>query len=248
MRQTKPWIRPSFWLGVIWIWTGFLLSLWISWHLLAKVDFFYPVWYDHAGIHENIERYAPDNHYREGFENTSRSERLALFHGIVESIQHQGKGLETLAYRHAGQNVLLLRPPEIAHLQDVANLVSWLNRAGLVVFGIWLLVGAWQLKRHQYTTFRQAWWFLGIGLGVIALLLALLGAEKVFYQLHVWVFPPEHPWFFFYEDSLMSTLMKAPDLFAYIAIALVVTAGLIFSLLLYTAQRVQTQAGRLKSR
>jgi hypothetical protein len=46
----------------------------------------------------------------------------------------------------------------------------------------------------------------------------------------------------------MSTLMKAPDLFAYIAIALVVTAGLIFSLLLHTAQRFQTQAGRLKSR
>lgn len=239
MRQARPGTSASFGLSVIWIWAGFLLSLWVSWHLLAKADFFYPFWYDQAGIHENIERYAPYNRYRYGFENTSRSERLALFHGIVEAIQHQGNGLDTLSYRHNVQNVLLLRPPEIGHLQDVAHLISWLNRAGLVIFGIWLVIGLWRFKQRQYMTFRQAWWILGIGLFLIALLLALVGPEKTFYQLHVWIFPPTHPWFFYYEDSLMSTLMKAPDLFAYIALSLVTSAGLIFTLLLYGIQQLE---------
>lgn len=248
MRQARYWMTPSFWFGVIWVWASFLLSLWISWHLLAKADFFYPVWYDHAGIHENIERYAPENRYREGFENTSRNERLVLFHGIVEAVQHQGKGLETLTYRNQGQTVSLLRPPEIGHLQDVANLVSWLNRAGLVIFGIWLLIGLWRFKHHRYMTFRQAWWILGITILLPIFFLIAFGPEKIFYQLHVWIFPPTHPWFFYYEDSLMSTLMKAPDLFAYIAISLATTAGLIFTLLFYGIERLETPYRPRKSR
>ena len=46
----------------------------------------------------------------------------------------------------------------------------------------------------------------------------MLFVQKLFNQLHVWAFPDDHQWFFYYEDSLMSTMMKAPVIFAYIAI------------------------------
>ncbi|MFN2223885.1 MAG: DUF1461 domain-containing protein, partial [Candidatus Promineifilaceae bacterium] len=32
-----------------------------------------------------------------------------------------------------------------------------------------------------------------------------------------WICPPGHQWFFYYQDSLMTTMMKAPVLFAGIA-------------------------------
>jgi hypothetical protein len=55
---------------------------------------------------------------------------------------------------------------------------------------------------------------------VSVVLILLMGAKKFFYWLHTAVFPDNHQWFFYYEESLMSTLMKAPDLFAPISIQL----------------------------
>lgn len=46
-----------------------------------------------------------------------------------------------------------------------------------------------------------------------------IGPTRVFYTLHEWVFPSDHQWMFSYQESLMTTLMKAPDLFAAIAVA-----------------------------
>ena len=43
----------------------------------------------------------------------------------------------------------------------------------------------------------------------------------MFYQFHIWLFPADHEWFFYWQDSLMSTLMKAPVLFGGIAVVLV---------------------------
>ena len=40
--------------------------------------------------------------------------------------------------------------------------------------------------------------------------------------MHEWVFPAEHQWFFYYQESLMTVLMKAPDLFGAIAILIAV--------------------------
>ncbi|MCB1808001.1 MAG: DUF1461 domain-containing protein, partial [Candidatus Competibacteraceae bacterium] len=53
-----------------------------------------------------------------------------------------------------------------------------------------------------------------LGIGVV-----LMGPVRVFYQLHIWIFPPGHPWFFYYQDSLMTTLLKAPDIFAPITLS-----------------------------
>jgi hypothetical protein len=51
------------------------------------------------------------------------------------------------------------------------------------------------------------------------------------------VFPEGHQWFFYYQDSLMSTLMKAPYLFGYIALALLVLTLALLTALLAAASR-----------
>ena len=81
-----------------------------------------------------------------------------------------------------------------------------------------------------------------LGLGVVVVAVLVLGAEKVFYQFHVWIFPAGHQWFFYYEESLMSMMMKAPDLFGYIAIMLVVLAVIIQVGLLWTYKRLTRTA------
>jgi hypothetical protein len=69
-------------------------------------------------------------------------------------------------------------------------------------------------------------------LAALMVTVLLLGPNKVFYRLHPLVFPPAHQWFFYYQDSLMSTMMQAPDLFGYIAVvwaalSMVVLVGLL---------------------
>jgi hypothetical protein len=64
------------------------------------------------------------------------------------------------------------------------------------------------------------------------------GPMTVFYALHDRLFPPGHPWFFYYEDSLMTLLMQAPTLFGYIAVALVALALALWLGLLYLMRRV----------
>jgi len=61
--------------------------------------------------------------------------------------------------------------------------------------------------------------------------LGAFGFTDVFYYLHTLVFPDNHQWFFYYQESLMSSLMKAPDLFAGIAISLSVTAAIIYRII-----------------
>jgi hypothetical protein len=76
--------------------------------------------------------------------------------------------------------------------------------------------------------------------GTIAALIAavlIIGSKKVFYYLHTWIFPPEHPWFFYYQDSLMTTLMKAPDLFGLIAALLLALWLLLWGATLFMITR-----------
>jgi hypothetical protein len=58
-----------------------------------------------------------------------------------------------------------------------------------------------------------------------------VGWVEVFYAAHRWIFPDDHQWFFFYQESLMSTMMQAPDLFLYIGISMAILALLAFILL-----------------
>ena len=207
-------------LWVILLLSALPASLLASWQLLVSADFLYPLWYDVIGIDRTIAEYGPKNRYRGHFELTTREERTRLFAVIVAGIHDGGQGLETLTYHDARGNPVapLLRSPEIAHLRDVARLVEWFYRLGMGATLIWLLALAqlWRLRLPPPPLGRYLAGF-GLTAGVLALGVIAVGAEKVFYKAHTLIFPAGHQWFFYYEESLMTMLMKAPDLFAAIA-------------------------------
>jgi len=212
----------------------FIISLPLSWWMLARVDFGYPFLYDTLAIDQHIASYAPKNKQgRKHFELTTKEQRLDLFHGVVEAIQNHGRGLKELAYtdKTNAKTVPLFTQAEITHLQDVANLLDILKVLVLSLMALWLLIVVilWRLKK-TLPAVRQLL-LSALMLLILSGLVLSIGPEVVFNQLHRWVFPDNHQWFFYYEDSLMSTMMKAPDLFAYIAGLLALLAMAISSLL-----------------
>jgi hypothetical protein len=216
-------------------------ALWLAWRSLAMVDFLYPAFYDAMDIDGHIQHFAPQNLYKSGFEDTTREERIRLFSEIVTAIHASGEGLAQLEYRGPDGGVIdrLLREPEVGHLQDVARLVDRLSLVG------WLAVG-W-LAAHLLLIRLRGWsmptlaWLLGASAlataGGVAIVL-VVGPRRVFYWLHEVVFPPEHPWFFYYQESLMATMMKAPYLFGGIAAVLLALALALYSAILVFARRL----------
>lgn len=207
-------LRGCYWAGYTLL--ALLAALWLSWQLLAWNQFFYPAWYELLGIGQTIARYAPQNRYRADFQLTSRSERERLFAAIATAVADGGKGLARLRYHAPDGRVLgtLLRPPEIVHLQDVSRLLARARLVGWAAVGLFLLWTAVVLNRRR--TLPSPGRLLGglSALLVVALAIIMVaGPVRVFYTWHRWVFPPGHPWFFYYQDSLMTTLMKAPELF-----------------------------------
>jgi len=197
----------------------FVITLPISWWGLSKVDFAYPVLYEKMNIAQHISTYAPKNtHNKNDFVQTSKVERLALFHGVVDAIQNHGSGLDLLFYtNNAQQNKKLFTEAEVIHLTDVANLLDHLKPVALGAVILWIILTVTLLiKKINLPSRKQLISTTVVIVLLIASVLAI-GPEKVFNQLHVWVFPENHQWFFYYEESIMSTMMKAPDLFAYIA-------------------------------
>ena len=225
----------------MWIWLTLILGFYLSWITLSQSNFLYGIWYDHAGIKENIEMFAPKNKFRTGFATTDDATRKALFAGIVTAIHNQGTGLGELHYQNAltQQTLPLLHRAEIVHLTDVANLIEWLKKLGWGLLLFWATLTTYLLmQKSAMPTPKSALWNLGLGLGLTLAGLLSVGSKAVFYQLHIWIFPANHQWFFYYQDSLMSTMMKAPDLFAYIAASLVLLGILFFILIfmLFTTQ------------
>lgn len=205
------------------LWAGFLIlsfvvTLPVSWWLLSKVDFTYAYLHDHVGIAENIEYYAPKNSYKDDFVNTTKEKRLELFTGIVESIQNKGVGLASLTYSDRNnKSIPLLTEAEIVHLEDVAVLLKKASLvAGIATLLLFIIV-LWMRKRRQQLPPAKQVVVTSLIVPFIITGILSLGPEKVFNQLHIWAFPDNHQWFFYYEESLMSTMMKAPYLFAYIA-------------------------------
>ena len=208
----------------------FLVSLGASWMVLARANFAYPLLHDYAGIEENIEYYSHRSRIKPDFNQTTREERIQLFRGILDSIQQQGEGLEALAYHiKNGQEITLLTAAEVVHLQDVANLYDNVKKWVLLAFVIWFVLLVVQFKKHYSLPKVPMLIRYALVLPVMLGIVLIVGTEKVFYKLHELVFPAGHQWFFYYEDSLMSMMMKAPDLFAYIAVMLVVLA-LVFTM------------------
>jgi hypothetical protein len=218
----------------------FFIALVISWLVLGMVNFGYPVLYDYAGIGDNIVEFAPKNTTKPYFDQSSRTEHIALFSGIVKGIEHQGEGLAALTYHtKTGQTIPLLTVAELVHLQDVANLydkLEWLAWGALL---LWLGSVAIHYQYRLNIVSMSLLPYLLV-LPIMTVLLITIGAETIFYKLHILVFPSDHQWFFYYEESLMSTMMKAPDLFAYIAVMLVLLA-LFFSAGIFWFYRANAQ-------
>lgn len=231
LRQRNRVMRHS---GHLVLWPVFLvchllLSMLFAWHLLAHVDFGYSLAHPLLGIEQHVQTYGPENRYKQGFGSTSPEEHKALFGTIIKSIQGSGQGLSDIAYQKPdGTYSRLLREPEVVHLEDVALLVDAFYWAGIVAGALSVVTGwiAYQ-RRLKPPRPRRVLAGFAVVLGVGGSILALLGPVEVFYGLHDLVFPPEHTWFFYYEDSLMTTLMKAPDLFGFVG-ALWLLVGLMF--------------------
>lgn len=224
----------------LFITAALLGALFLAWRLVASVDYLYPALYEPAGIGAHIDRFAPENRYRHRFGETDRDERQRLFAAIGRAIRDDGRGLEGLSYHDPDGKRLgsLLRPPEIVHLRDVARLVGGLEVAGVAALLVLALqIAVLRRRRRRLPPVRRMLLMTGAGFLLTVVAVLLIGAKRVFYSLHDLIFPAEHQWFFYYQDSLMSTMMKAPDFFAYVAAALAVLAIGLLWLILFAASR-----------
>lgn len=225
----------------------FYISMLAAWFTLSAANFFYPLLHDMIGIQQTIEEYAPKNVYKKSFDATTPEQRSELFRHIVSAINNRGTGLDEIHYRDAQGNVIgrLLREPEIIHLQDVARLLAGLRQGAwiagaalLVIFTIYRLKGCNTPKPVKLLT--------GTAVGVLAaaLLVTLFDAKETFYHWHTIIFPQGHQWFFYYEESLMTMLMKAPDIFAWLAALLLTATLVIFYLLTLLLHRLLMSRNR----
>ncbi len=221
------------------------LSLWIglffAWQTLSATHFFYPQIYDALDFEPFIEEFAPQNYYKSGFESTDREQHIALFGEIVDAINNKGQNLSQITYHDGKGNVIdkLLREPEVVHLQDVANLLDNLRTSEYWAIVILLIIIA--LFRATKTPLQHIGYTLLITLGIVAIIavsITVYGARAVFYQLHTIIFPENHQWFFYYQESLMTTLMKAPDIFAVIAVLLTGLTLLYFAMILWATKKL----------
>jgi len=214
--------------------SAFFTALFIAWHALSSVNFLYPMWHKALDIGETVRVYAPQNRYRHGFERTTNTEHARLFAAILHAVENGGHGLENLRYRDAAGKPIdvLLTAPEIVHLRDVARLVHAFQLFGWTCSLIFVAAGiSLRIKPAPRPPLKKMLVYFAAAtlLGIVVIL--AIGAKTVFYKLHTWIFPPGHQWFFYYQDSLMTTLMKAPVLFAGIAAEwLVLTIALFVAL------------------
>lgn len=207
-------------------------ALFISWVILASANFAYPVLHDVMDIEQHTAKYGPQNRYRHHFENTDRAERIRLFAAINDAIHQQGNGLDAIEYfDKSTQKKInsLLHTDEILHLQDVAKLIDIFRYTSLLALLIWFALIIKFYKQQQTTPNikQQSLSTLAL-IGVCTLAVLLIGPVNVFYAFHEWLFPANHKWFFYYQESLMTILMKAPFLFGYIAVLILLLAIPIF--------------------
>lgn len=207
-----------------------ILAFTLSWYVLAKVDFLYPVWHDIGGIGEGIEKYGPRNKFKPGFGDTTKADRSRVFAEINQAVHQDGQGLKDISYETPSSRGVqkLLHHDEIVHLKDVAKLINTLEFFVWLNLFAWLGFIAWFTGRSKFLpSFQMQLKSIAAVFMICGVVLIVFGPKDVFNQLHIWIFPKEHKWFFFYQESLMSTLMLAPRLFGWIAAALA-GLGLLF--------------------
>ena len=216
------------------------VCLMLSWRALSETNFFFSQIYEYNGIEEQIAKYGPQNRNRNDFETTTKSERAKIFEEIVRSVNNGGQGLEDIVYRDASGKIIdtFLTQPEIDHLNDVARLITHLSGIlsylaailGVLVMVFWI-GKSWKNIEiwRPYTVAKSFLSMLALLLVCCGMVLAV-GPQRVFYALHEWIFAGMAPWNFYFQESLMTTMLTEP-LFGSISILLMVSAFAIWVLL-----------------
>jgi hypothetical protein len=165
-----------------------------------------------------VNEFAPLNRNdKESFALTSKTERVRVFNDIAREINTGGGGLGSISYtpEGAGAATPFLVEAERDHLQDVANLVSSLKPIGAVIASLLIAFYGfcWYYKVSRYQYFwRPSGIFVSLfQISAVAVLCVAitfaLGPQQTFYLLHEWAFSDKAQWYFYFEDSLMTTLM-----------------------------------------
>ncbi|MBA6292375.1 DUF1461 domain-containing protein [Colwellia sp. MB3u-70] len=243
-------IRQLFW--CVFALALLVFSLGISWQVSKATNFLYHVWYQTLEINTVISKSVPKNTQgKRDFPIKDVKLHEKKFADIVQSIHHHGDGLTDISYlNHQGILQKLLTTSEVQHLQDVANLLDNMSKLwwGNLLFLLSLLI-FYGHKVKQLTiesirampTAKQKLISLACFVFLVIAMLGIWGFTKVFYYLHTVIFPNDHQWFFYYQDSLMSSLMKAPDIFAAIAGQLILIAILLALIIDVILSRYQRQ-------
>jgi hypothetical protein len=217
-----------------------IIALQLSWYVLGQMNFSYGFWHDNTSIPWAIQTYGATNRQGHlGFEKTTKPERERVFAEIAKSIRSSGQGLANIHYKIEGEaDKVLLTEDEVLHLQDVANLIDLAPFAVVPAWVVFLSVLFYSLKQNKPMP-RVVYQLISLAVvsAVTGVILAVVGPKAAFTQMHVWVFPANHKWFFYYQDSLMSTMMHAPVLFAGIAAQWAVFASIFFVVLQLIAKR-----------
>ena len=192
--------------------------LYVSWQVLSQANFLYDQIYEHNNLEAHVNEFAPLNRNgKESFALTSKAERVRVFSDIAREINIGGGGLGSITYIPEGADAAtpFLVEAERDHLQDVANLVSSLKPIGAVIASLLIAFYGfcWYYKVSRYQYFwRPSGIFVSLfQIGAVAALCVAitfaLGPQQTFYLLHERVFSNKAQWYFFFEDSLMTTLM-----------------------------------------
>ena len=208
-----------------------LLSFYVSWLGLSKVNFLYAFWYEHTALEKFIDFYAPQNKFKKNFELVDDQGRIEIFSKIVSEINSGGSGLGEIVYTDNEGKIIdtFLRDAERIHLEYVSALVLVFKY--LAAFSLFVLI-FFLVLMYYYTVTVPVFKKLGLHYLYIFLLIGfcvlLYGPENTFVFLHESIYPENHQWHFYYQESLMTTLMMAPDLFAYIGGVWITSALLLF--------------------
>ena len=222
--------------------------LYVSWQVLSQANFLYDQIYEHNDLEAHVNEFAPLNRNgKESFALTTKAERVRVFNDIAREINAGGGGLGAITYtpEGAGAATTFLVEAERDHLQDVANLVSSLKPVGAVITSMLIVFYGfcWYYKQSRYQYFwRPSGIFvtlfqIGAFTALCIAITFVLGPQQTFYLLHEWAFSEKAQWYFYFEDSLMTTLM--PEIvFANIAALLGILTGLTWLVINFTLRRL----------
>ncbi len=214
-------------------------SSWVFW---SSQNFLYQVWYDHTELKEFIDYFAPQNELKPEFSQTDRDERVRLFNAILKSINSNGSGLDKISFHSPKGEKLgtLLTENEIIHLIDVSRIVSIFKMVSWfsIILFFSCLTFLYFYKTSEILNIKKLVLFYILLFSFSFITILIIGPLEVFELLHEFVFPNGHQWFFYYQESLMTTLMMAPKLFMYFASLWIFSGLLLFFAMIIPIRRL----------